>query len=87
MEVNSIKDMMDSCSARVQHSLGKGNTLADYLANLVFHFAGNFEFNSFHEIPSAGRKIINLDKQGIPQMRIRQCTTTKLIGDRPLPRL
>uniref|UniRef100_M1D7E5 Reverse transcriptase n=1 Tax=Solanum tuberosum TaxID=4113 RepID=M1D7E5_SOLTU len=44
VEVNSIRKMMNSWPVRVQHSLREGNTLADFLANLVFHFAGNFDF-------------------------------------------
>lgn len=49
-------------SAKVQHSFRKGNTLANYLTNLVFIFAGSFQFNHFQEMPSEGRRIINLDK-------------------------
>ncbi|KAH0730567.1 hypothetical protein KY290_001567 [Solanum tuberosum] len=75
LEVNSIRKMMESITTRVQHSLREGNTLADYLANMVFHFAGNFEFKTFQEMPSTAKKIINLDKQNTPQLRIRKCTT------------
>ncbi|KAK4724480.1 hypothetical protein R3W88_027259 [Solanum pinnatisectum] len=63
-------------SVRVQHSLREGNTLADFFANLVFHFAGIYEFNQFQEVPSAGRRIINLDKPSSPQLRIRQTSLT-----------
>ncbi|WMV58370.1 hypothetical protein MTR67_051755 [Solanum verrucosum] len=72
MEVNSINRLRNIISVRVQHSLMEGNTLADFFANLVFHFASTYEFNQFQEVPSEGKRIINLDKSNIPQLRIRQ---------------
>lgn len=70
MEVNAINRLRRRIStARVRHSLREGNTLADYFANLVFVFAGNFQFNPFQDIPYEGRIIINLDKFGTPQLR------------------
>ena len=69
LEVNSMNLLRRSLSVRVQHSLREGNTLADYFANLVFVFAGDFQFNSLLEVPSEGRKIIILDKRGTPQIR------------------
>ncbi|KAK4736878.1 hypothetical protein R3W88_000575 [Solanum pinnatisectum] len=75
MEVNSINRLRNLISIRVQHSLREGNTLADFFANLVFHFAGTYEFNQYQEVPSEGRRIINLNKS-IPQLRIRQTSMT-----------
>lgn len=40
MVVNSVRLLMDIISIRVVHSLREGNTLADFLTNLVFDFAG-----------------------------------------------
>ncbi|KAK4716438.1 hypothetical protein R3W88_014776 [Solanum pinnatisectum] len=61
MEVNSINRLRDLMSVRVQYSLRERNTLADFFSNLVFHFAGTYKFNLFQEVPSVGRRIINLD--------------------------
>jgi len=72
MEVNSINRIRNSISVRVQHSFREGNTLADFFANLVFVFAGNYEFNSFHEVPTTAKKIINLEKCNTPYIRIKQ---------------
>lgn len=47
MVVNSIKRLCQVISVRVQHSLREGNVLANFFANLVFVFAGNFQINSF----------------------------------------
>lgn len=68
-DINYIQSLRRNLLVRVQHSLWEGITLADYFANLVFDFAGEFQFNSFLEIPSEGRKILNLDKIGTPQIR------------------
>ncbi|KAK4724195.1 hypothetical protein R3W88_026974 [Solanum pinnatisectum] len=72
MEVNSINKIRNSISVRVQHSFKEENTLADFFANLVVIFAGSYEFNSFHEIPTAAKKTINLDKCNTPYIRIKQ---------------
>lgn len=49
MVVNSIRVLMDTISARVVHFLREGNTLAFYFTNLVFVFAGDFEFNNLEQ--------------------------------------
>jgi len=65
-------------SVRVQHSLREGNTLADFFANLVFLFAGTYELRSLQEVPDIAKRIIILDKQSTPQLRIRQSNTTRV---------
>uniref|UniRef100_A0A0V0HLT4 Putative ovule protein n=1 Tax=Solanum chacoense TaxID=4108 RepID=A0A0V0HLT4_SOLCH len=72
LEVNSINRLRELMTVRVQHFLREGNTLADFFANLVFHFAGTIEFNQFQEVPRAGKAIINADKYGFPHLRTRQ---------------
>lgn len=74
MEVGCIKRLRSQITVKVQHSLRKENTKANYFANLVFCFVGEFQFNHFQEVPSKGRKIINLVKLGVPH--IRRTTTT-----------
>lgn len=71
-EVKTINRIRNGLSVRVQHSLREGNTLANFFANLVFSFAGTYEFSSIQEVPSAGKKIINLDKINTLSMRIRK---------------
>lgn len=71
VEVNSIRKKMNSWLVRLQHFLREGNSLTDFLANMVFHFAGNFDFRTFQKLPSNGRKIIDMDKHNILEIRIR----------------
>lgn len=70
-EVKRIKGMKDHFNVIFQHVLQEGNTLANYFANLVFSFAGTIIFNSFTEVPSTGRRILNLDKSKTPNLRVR----------------
>ncbi|WMV08575.1 hypothetical protein MTR67_001960 [Solanum verrucosum] len=69
MEVNSIRALMCNIPVRVIHIFKEGNTLADFFTNLVFDFAGDFQFNYFGEIPTTERMILNLDKAGTPHIR------------------
>ncbi|XP_070037047.1 uncharacterized protein [Nicotiana tomentosiformis] len=70
-EVKRIKEMKDQFNVIFQHVLRDGNAVADVLANLVFSFVGTLIFQSLTELPTAGRKLINLDKAQIPNLRIR----------------
>lgn len=69
MEVSCILRIRDQLSVRVEHSPREGNAFADYLANLVFIFVGDFQLNYVQDMPSEGRKILNLDKHGVPYIR------------------
>lgn len=42
MEVNSINMIREGKVVQIQLVQRKGNTLADYFANLAFNFAGTF---------------------------------------------
>lgn len=69
LEVNNIRRLRRSVSARVKHSLREGNALSDFFANLVFSFAGNFQFDQLQDVPIEGKKLLHLDKQGTPYIR------------------
>jgi len=69
VEINLIKGLLTLITTSVQHSFREGNTLVDYFTNLVFDFAGNYQFNSFQEVPNQGRRLINLDKHNIQNIR------------------
>lgn len=45
--------------------------MADYLANLEIEQAGTIHAHNFYDLSSRGRKIINIDKQQIPALRIK----------------
>ncbi|XP_019241256.1 PREDICTED: uncharacterized protein LOC109221250 [Nicotiana attenuata] len=71
VEVRKIKEIKSTFNVLFQHVLREGNTVADFLANLVFSFAGTVTFHYFHELPPRGKALINLDKAQMPNLRIR----------------
>nr|XP_016504630.1 PREDICTED: uncharacterized protein LOC107822596 [Nicotiana tabacum] len=70
-EVRKIKEIKESYNVLFQHVYREGNKVADFLANHVFFFAGTVTFQSFHELPSEGKALINMDKAQIPNLRVR----------------
>nr|XP_016446919.1 PREDICTED: 14.7 kDa ribonuclease H-like protein [Nicotiana tabacum] len=70
-EVQKIKEIRNRFSMIFQHVFREGNTMADFLANMVFSFAVNLQFNNFYELPTAGRRLINKDKSQISNLRVR----------------
>ncbi|XP_019234078.1 PREDICTED: uncharacterized protein LOC109214596 [Nicotiana attenuata] len=70
-EVRRIKEIRNLYNVLFQHVLREGSKVADFLANLVFSFAGTIIFHSFHEFPSEGKTLINMDKAQIPNLRVR----------------
>lgn len=46
----------------IRHIYREGNQMADYLANLAINQAEVHEYESFVELPTAGKCIINIDK-------------------------
>lgn len=69
MVVKSIGTLIENLSVRVIHFHRKCNTLADFFANLIFDFAGDFHFNNVEQVPWLGKAIIELDKKGTPNIR------------------
>jgi len=67
--INSIQSLLRVLTVKVVHSLREGNTLADFLTNLAFDFAGEINFNTADQLPAKGRCILNMDKLGLPNIR------------------
>ncbi|WMV33092.1 hypothetical protein MTR67_026477 [Solanum verrucosum] len=71
---NIVEDtltLMQYFTVNIEHTYRKGNTLADYLANYAFEVIGRQQFNTYSELPLQGRKILNLDKHSVPNLRIK----------------
>ncbi|XP_060202654.1 uncharacterized protein LOC132631071 [Lycium barbarum] len=69
-EVEELLDIMNHAEVQVLHIMREGNQLADHLANYALDH-GEVEVNSFAELESKGRKILNSDKLQCPYLRIR----------------
>ncbi|XP_060200474.1 uncharacterized protein LOC132628729 [Lycium barbarum] len=69
-EVEELLDIMDHAEVQVLHIMREGNQLADHLSNYALDH-GEVDINSFAELDSKGRNIINSDKLQCPYLRIR----------------
>ncbi|XP_060187285.1 uncharacterized protein LOC132616711 [Lycium barbarum] len=56
----------------IEHIYREGNKLVDHLANLALD-TGDIQFNSFHDMESHCKRIVNSDKLQLPCLRIRSC--------------
>ncbi|XP_075095205.1 uncharacterized protein LOC142173504 [Nicotiana tabacum] len=70
-EVQKIKEIKNYFNVILQYIFREGNTLADFIANIVFSGAATNQFLSFSKLPSTGKRIVNLDKLQIPNLRVR----------------
>lgn len=69
--MQKIKGITDHYNVIFQHVFRESNTEANFIANLVFSFAGNTHFDKFYELPAVGRRLINMDKFQILNLRVR----------------
>lgn len=65
---------MENKDVTVLHTFREGNNLADYLTNMVVNFAGtnSIHFNHNNELPTQAKAILQLDKQGTLNIRIKK---------------
>ncbi|KAK4378807.1 hypothetical protein RND71_000669 [Anisodus tanguticus] len=68
--VEELLEIIDNSDVQVLHILREGNQLADHLANVSLDH-GEVEVQSFAELDTKGRKILNSDKPQCPYLRIR----------------
>lgn len=75
IQVKSIKALIESISVMVIHFHREGNTLADFLANWVFTYAGEFHYNNVEQLPDKGKPICKFDKAGTINIRrlVQEC--------------
>ncbi|XP_060202597.1 uncharacterized protein LOC132631015 [Lycium barbarum] len=69
--IKEINRMGRNQTTQIQYIFREGNAVADFLTNLAFDFAGTVQFHNLQELPSAARKLINMDKAQVPNLRIR----------------
>jgi len=55
LEINRIRVLKEGLNVAIEHTLREGNKLADFMANIVFSFAGtNFiSYNNFQDFESS----------------------------------
>ncbi|WMV09707.1 hypothetical protein MTR67_003092 [Solanum verrucosum] len=72
LEINMIRVLKEGLDVAIEHTLREGNKLADFMANIVFSFAGTelISYNTFQSLPSEAKALLNMDKRQIPNLRI-----------------
>lgn len=78
MEIRKIKHLMKEREVVIEHVFREGNKVADFLANYVFSFAGtdSIIFSSFQDLSNDAKVLLNMDKAGIANLRIRKMQNT-----------
>lgn len=63
----------------VEYIFKEGNTVDDFLTNRVFSFASttHIQFLSRTDLPAQQKKLLQIDKQGIPNLKIRNYQNEK----------
>ncbi|WMV55471.1 hypothetical protein MTR67_048856 [Solanum verrucosum] len=70
-KIEEIQQCIARKQVQVKHIFREANHLADYLANIALDQAEHVQVQSFYNLPSTERRIINMDKQQIPSLRIK----------------
>ncbi|KAH0679660.1 hypothetical protein KY284_020745 [Solanum tuberosum] len=69
--MDDIHVMVEQINMQVQHIFRETNQLADYVANTAINTEAKQVFLNFNQLPSKGRKLLNIDKHNIPSFRIK----------------
>lgn len=60
--IENIKQSIARKKIKVKHIFREVNQLADYLANMALNQAEQIQVNNFYDLPSIGRRILNIEK-------------------------
>ncbi|KAG5599592.1 hypothetical protein H5410_030962 [Solanum commersonii] len=69
--IENIQQIIARKLVQVKNIFREANQLADYLANMALIQAEQIQVNNFYDLPSIGRRILNIEKQHIPSLRIK----------------
>lgn len=70
-KVEDIQEKMQQLNVQVWHVFREANQLADFIANTAIITEQKIIFQHFHQLPSLGKKILNIDKHQVPSVRIK----------------
>lgn len=62
---------MQNLRSQIRHVFKEANKLANNIANEAIDAVEEQQYKEFRQLSSTSRKIINMDKYGIPYIRIR----------------
>lgn len=70
-KVEDIQQVIQKINVQVWHVFREANQLADFIANTAINSEQKLTFQQFNQLPSKGKKILNIDKQQVPSVRIK----------------
>ncbi|KAH0755025.1 hypothetical protein KY290_025295 [Solanum tuberosum] len=70
-KMEDIQEIIQQLNVEVCHVFREANQLADFIANTTINTEQKMIFQYFHQLPSLGKKILNIDKHQVPSIRIR----------------
>ncbi|KAK4708865.1 hypothetical protein R3W88_029790 [Solanum pinnatisectum] len=69
--MEDIREIMQQLNVQVWHIFREENQLADFIANMAINIEHKMVFQYFHQLPSLGKNILNIDKHQVPSVRIK----------------
>ncbi|WMV45805.1 hypothetical protein MTR67_039190 [Solanum verrucosum] len=69
--MEDIHNMLGKITVNVRHIFREANQLAACIANSVGNTEYKQIFLNFQQLPSKGRKLLNIDKYQVPSFRIK----------------
>lgn len=70
--VEEILDIMKSRINQIIHVVREANNLANYLSNITCDSEEKHNYTTFNQLPSMEKRILNMDKHGIPSFRVKK---------------
>lgn len=69
--MKDIRIIIQDLNITVTHTFKEGNIITDLLANEIFESQGLKEYHDFRQLPMQSRKLITMDKDQVPHLRIK----------------
>jgi len=69
--IKDIQEIMPHMVVTIKHIFREANQLADYITNVAINKVGKQHFQNFNQLTSMGRRILNIDKQQIPSIKVK----------------
>ncbi|WMV47051.1 hypothetical protein MTR67_040436 [Solanum verrucosum] len=70
-KVEDIQQVIQKLNVQFWHVFREANQLADFIANTAINSEQKLIYQQFNQLPSQGKKILNIDKHQVPSVRIK----------------
>lgn len=69
--LEEIQKIINLMNVQVKHIFREANQLADFNANTTTDKEDKQQYEHYSQLPSMGRRLVNIDKQQIPSIRVK----------------